>query len=125
MNTGLIHAGMASIDRLVSAESHARTVREPFVATLRHALSDSTAGPRDDGARGAAARFVGMAFLEPMLASLREHSMAAGPFAPTSAERRFGPMLDGLLADRIAEATNFPITDAVARRINGGQERRA
>jgi len=125
MNTASIQSEMASIDRLATVESRARTLREPFAGTLRHALSTSATRPREEGARAAAARFVGMAFLEPMLASLREHSMAAGPFAPTSAERRFGPILDGLLADRIAEATNFPITEAVARRITGEEERRA
>lgn len=70
-----------------------------------------------DEARTAAAQFVGMAFIQPLLAQMRESSIAEGPFAPTTAEKRFGPLMDQMLSDRITLAADFPLVDAVARQI--------
>jgi hypothetical protein len=48
------------------------------------------------------------------------------PFAPTAAEHRFGPLLDQEIADRIANATHFPLIDAiVARHAASGDSRSA
>ena len=47
----------------------------------------------------------------------RESSMAAGPFAPGDAERRFGPMLDQQLADRITRTARFPLIDRIEQQI--------
>lgn len=74
---------------------------------------------REVSARGAAAQFVGIAFIQPILARMSESRFAAGPFAPNEGERRFRPMLDAALSDRIAGAAHFPLTDAVARRLLG------
>lgn len=68
----------------------------------------------EERARDAATRFVGTAFIQPMLAQLRESPFATGPFAPTDVEKRFGPMHDAMISDRLAQATNFPLADAVA-----------
>jgi hypothetical protein len=67
-----------------------------------------------------AAQLVSIALVQPILAQLRESSLAEGPFAPGDAERRFGPMLDQELAERITRGTHFPLTDAVARRLDQG-----
>ena len=85
----------------------------PFAA--RSSAVDS--GGVTDEARTAASQFVGMAFIQPMLAQMRESSIAEGPFAPTSAEKRFGPMMDQMMSDRITLAADFPLIDAVARQI--------
>ncbi|TVQ59737.1 MAG: hypothetical protein EA379_10070 [Phycisphaerales bacterium] len=66
-------------------------------------------------ARDAAEEFVAMAMIQPVLAQLRETNAAASPFAPGDAERRFGFLLDGEYARRIAKAQDFPLVDAVAR----------
>ena len=68
-------------------------------------------------ARAAASRLVASAFIEPVLSSLREGPFAAPLFEPGPMEKRFGMMLDWQIADRITEAANFPLVDAVADRL--------
>lgn len=87
-----------------------------FSAALAVAMTDDSQLAR---AEEAAASFVAVAFIEPVLASMTKSSFAEGPFAPGDAERRFQPMLHSLLADRIAHAGRFPLTQAVAERLVG------
>ncbi len=56
-------------------------------------------------------------FILPVLTSLRESTEAAEPFAPGPVERRFAPMLDWIIADRITEAANFSLIDAIVERL--------
>jgi len=85
--------------------------------TLREPSDDAHA--RKAEARKAANELVASTFIVPMLSKLRETSLAEGPFAPGTAEKRFGPMLDEKLADRIVEASNFDIVEAIAERYAG------
>ncbi|MEY3021631.1 MAG: hypothetical protein RIS86_829 [Planctomycetota bacterium] len=75
---------------------------------------------REGDARGlaleAAKTLVAEAFVKPVFASLREGSLAAGPFEPGTAEKRFRPMLDALLADRFTEGANLEVVERVADR---------
>jgi hypothetical protein len=93
-----------------------------FAATL-----DSARRPRGDAgaARTAAEQLVATTFIAPVLARMRESVFAEAPFAPSAAERRFGPLLDQHLADRIVHASRFPLVDEVARRLGGGTDGRA
>ncbi len=68
-------------------------------------------------ARTAAGRLVASAFIQPVLSSLREGPFVAPLFEPGPMEKRFGLMLDWQIADRITEAANFPLVDAVADRL--------
>lgn len=70
-------------------------------------------------ARQAAEQFVADAFVVPALQTLRDGPFAVedGPFATTTTERRFGPMFDSIIADRIVGRTNWPLIDTVARRL--------
>ncbi len=68
-------------------------------------------------ARTAAGRLVASAFIQPVLSSLREGPFASPLFEPGPMEKRFGLMLDWQIADRITEAANFPLVDAVADRL--------
>ncbi|MHC4948884.1 MAG: hypothetical protein ACYTG1_11575 [Planctomycetota bacterium] len=86
-------------------------VATTFAAHLDAARGDGSAP------RAAAAAFVANAFVQPVLASLRESTLATGPFAPGSTEKRFGPLLDRHLADRIASAPEFPLVDAILARL--------
>lgn len=63
-----------------------------------------------------AARLVGAALLEPFLAELRESGFAAGPFAPSDVEKRFGPLMDAALTDRLAIHIGGPLAKAIAQR---------
>lgn len=60
---------------------------------------------------------VSSALVLPVLATLRESNMSAGPFAPGAAERRFGPLLDQHFADRVTKGSNFPLVDAIVSRL--------
>ena len=79
--------------------------------------TDRPTGSPADLARAAAGRLVASSFIMPVLTSLRESSTAAEPFAPGPAERRFAPMLDWIIADRITEAANFSLIDAIVDRL--------
>lgn len=70
-------------------------------------------------ARQAAEQFVADAFVVPALQTLRDGPFAVedGPFATTTTERRFGPMFDSILADRIVGRTKWSLIDTVARRL--------
>ena len=133
---GAAHAGSAlPLDRPhQSAADDRRAGEGMFAATLAAEVSRTTNDSRDEveaskaEARQAANQLVASAFIIPMLSKLRETSLAEGPFAPGAAEKRFGPLLDEKFADRIVEASNFNIVEAIAERyasVAAGQSRAA
>ncbi len=71
--------------------------------------------PQQSEAREAASQLVASAFIEPALASLREGTFAEPPFAAGFVERRFAPLLDLQIADRITASANFPLVDLIVR----------
>ncbi len=73
--------------------------------------------PQQSEARVAASQLVASAFIEPALASLREGTFAEPPFAAGFVERRFAPLLDRHIADRITASANFPLVDLIVRRL--------
>ncbi len=84
-------------------------------------LSRATDSERRETARQLASQLVSSAFIMPVLESIRESPFQEAPFAPNFAERRFAPMLDEQIADRIARASNFPLVDAIVDRLLGPQ----
>ena len=103
-----------SQQRATVSDSH--TFEQALQSAVEAAPADFAAisPERVAKAREAAEQFIGMAFIQPMLAELRSGTFAAEPFAATAAEERFGPMMDAILSDRIMSATNFPLTDRIA-----------
>jgi len=86
---------------------------EAFYRDLHAASMESSA----DKARKAATSFVASALLMPILGTLHESPFELKPpFAPGVAEKRFAPMLDQHLSDRIAQASNFGLVDAIVKR---------
>jgi hypothetical protein len=75
---------------------------------------------RQGDARGlaleAARTLVSEGLVKPMFAELREGNMAGEMFKPGVAERRFRPILDGMLADRVVASKDFPVVEVVADR---------
>jgi len=61
----------------------------------------------------AAQKLVASTLVEPILKQLRETNNAAAPFGPSEAEKQFGPILDGQIADRIVGAADFPLVDRI------------
>ena len=86
-----------------------------FSDALRYSAHGQVAPAGVDPARDAAEQLVAISFIQPVLSSLRESNMAADPFGPGDAERRFGPMWDAAIAQRIVKARGFGLVDAVAR----------
>lgn len=89
---------------------------DTFRAEFARAISASRPKPSENEAREAAKGLIASAFLVPVLASVRESSFAVGPYAPTTTERRFGPILDQQIADRVMQGTNFALVDAIVDR---------
>jgi Rod binding domain-containing protein len=59
--------------------------------------------------------------VQPMLKLLRDSNNAAPPFAPGPAEKQFRSLMDVELAQRIVNSANFPLVDALARRLKSPQ----
>ncbi|MGA1223913.1 MAG: hypothetical protein ACO31E_05010 [Phycisphaerales bacterium] len=73
----------------------------------------------------AAKTLVGEGLVKPVFESMREGGCAAGPFAPGTAERRFRPMFDAILADRLVEGSNFELVERTADRFERSIAHRA
>jgi hypothetical protein len=101
-----------------SAASLARGGRD-FASMLRSAGTAGAAGSpsRREAAAEAVSQLVSAALVQPALGSLRGGTFSEGPFAPGMAERRFGPLLDREIADRVVHAANFPIIGAILDRL--------
>ncbi|MCP3904809.1 MAG: hypothetical protein GY715_14370 [Planctomycetes bacterium] len=90
------------------------------LATFAEALHGARQPTREEQAREAAENLVSSALVLPILAMVRENSRLEEPFAPGPAERRFGPMLDQQVADRIVRKANFPLVDRLADQLLTG-----
>lgn len=88
---------------------------DSFARVLEHAA----AGDDRQKLREAAGQLVSSGFIVPVLASLRESQFLEAPFAPNAAEKRFAPLLDQQIADRIVSAANFPLVDVIVDRLTG------
>ena len=88
----------------------------PFAQLLQQATGRQT---RREMAREAATQLVSAALILPVLESLRDSPMLRPPFAPGFAEKRFAPLLDQQIADRIAGAANFSLVDQIVDRLLG------
>lgn len=87
-----------------------------FADLLNGGLATSQEHRSASTLRAAAEQMIASTFITPVLASLRENSTAVGPFAPSIAEQRFGPLLDQHFADRVVQASNFSLVDAIVQR---------
>jgi Rod binding domain-containing protein len=81
-------------------------------------LDHASRNHETNGLRLAATQLVSSAFIVPALASMRSSPLApkSGPLVPGTAEKRFAPLLDQHLADRITSAANFPIIESIVDR---------
>jgi len=91
-----------------------RRAQRSFGSTLG-AMTGKAGDPADT--RTAAQEFVSIAFVEPVLRSLRESNHAPAPFGPTEAEKNFGPLLDAEISKQIVAHEHYGLVDAVARQL--------
>ncbi|HAI10919.1 MAG TPA: hypothetical protein DCM28_04400 [Phycisphaerales bacterium] len=69
--------------------------------------------------RQAAQQLVSSALILPMLQQVRESSLKSELFHGGFSEDAFGAQLDTELADRMVAKSNFPIVDAIYRKMTG------
>ncbi len=69
--------------------------------------------------RQAAIQYVSSAFIVPILERLHESPFQVEPFAANFAEKRFAPLLDEQIADRIVGSANFKLVDDIVERVAG------
>jgi Rod binding domain-containing protein len=81
---------------------------------------DNTPSSAKGSARRAAEDFVAMAFVEPLLAELREGNNAAPPFAPGPGEKQFGEIMDQVLSRQIVRASGFGLVDRLEADLSRG-----
>ncbi len=92
-----------------SAMSSVLAPDERLAARARH-------GDTRGLAREAAKTLVSEGLVKPVFAALREGGFAAEGFTPGTAERRFRPMFDAMLADKLVESSNFALVERTADR---------
>jgi hypothetical protein len=93
------------------------------VTSFEDVLNAAGRQERAAQARGAAEQMVASAFIMPVLAKLRESPFLTGPFAPGDAERRFGPLMDQHVADRITAGDHFPLVDQITDHLLAAEAR--
>lgn len=88
----------------------------PSFESFAMQFEDASRNGEKETLRDAAEQLVSSSFILPILSMIRESSNGEGPFAPGTAERRFGPLFDQHIADSITKAANFPLVDAIVDR---------
>lgn len=75
-------------------------------------------GSRTSEIRDAAVKLVSDGLVLPAVSMLHDSPLRpkTGPFAPSTLEKRFAPLLHAQLADRITAASNFPLVESIADR---------
>ncbi|MBX3354919.1 MAG: hypothetical protein KF724_04395 [Phycisphaeraceae bacterium] len=91
-----------------------RPLADESAASFDRMMAESD---RREAISAAARGLVAQSLILPVLKELRGGSLAWGPFAPGDAEKRFGPMLDVALADRIAASPRMAATKAIEARL--------
>ncbi len=102
-----------AFDRRPAVDDHGA---RPFAQLLQQETGRQT---RREMAREAATQLVSAALILPVLESMRDSPMLRPPFAPGFAEKRFAPLLDQQIADRITGASNFSLVDQIVDRLLG------
>lgn len=108
---------MNVIDAMATAPAMPRS---PLDARSSSALKEASfTVERVEEAQSAAEQLVATTFVLPMLEEMHKNPFAAGPFAPGAGEKRFTPMLDQQMADRIVKYGRFPLVDSLREHLLG------
>lgn len=97
----------------------------PLLAPDDRLMTKAKTGDPKQLALEAARTLVSEGLVKPIFAELREGNMASEMFKPGVAERRFRPILDGILADRVVASKDFPAVRVVADRFERSINARA
>lgn len=91
---------------------------DAFSAVLTRAASSEDR----EAVREAAAQLVASTFIMPVLQMMHDSPFLEAPFAPGYAEKRFQPLLDQHVADRLTSAAGFPLIDVITNRLIGPEQ---
>ncbi len=105
-----VSTGPTSFEAIVAGRGN-RT----FNAVLSKAAQDQDR----EAVRQAAAQLVSSTFIMPVLRAMHDSPFLEPPFAPGYAEKRFQPLLDQQVADRLTTAARFPLIDVIVERLMG------
>lgn len=94
------------------AAAPAQGLLSPDLRLAKRAREGDTRGLALEAAR----TLVAEAFVKPVFAQLRDGGFAADGFKPGAGEKRFRPMLDAALSDKVVESSNFALVERVADR---------
>lgn len=110
----------ASPEVLASSRPAQPRASRGFDDLLQRLQTPASEDERDEteskSVRQAMMKLVASALVLPALATLRDSPFREGAFAPGTAERRFGPLLDQAVADRVVAGANFPLIDVMVKR---------
>ncbi|MEY3142637.1 MAG: hypothetical protein RLY21_1130 [Planctomycetota bacterium] len=109
----------------LSAITPTMTANRPLLAPDARLAADARRGDPRGLALEAARTLVSEGLVKPIFAELREGNMAADMFKPGVAEKRFRPLLDGMLADRVVASNDFPVVGVIADRFERALSRRS
>ena len=87
----------------------------PGSPSFEEVLEEKRDGDVRQTIREESRKLVAEAFIAPLLEQIREQNNAAAPFGPTDGEKRFGPLIDQAVADRMTHPDRFPMVKAVER----------
>ena len=82
-------------------------------------------GTPEEKARRVAQEFVATAFIEPMLAEVREANKTPPPFGPGKGEQQFGAMIDAQRAIEMVRSSSWPIVDRLTADLTKAEINRA
>lgn len=86
------------------------------VLATRDAATDRILKSKETQAYEAAQSLVATTLIQPILSQIRDDPFRSALFHGGTAEDAFGAQLDTILADRITQASNFPIVDSIYNR---------
>ena len=105
-----VTTGPTSFEAIVAGRGN-----RAFNAVLNKAAQDQDR----EAVRQAAAQLVSTTFIMPVLKAMHDSPFLEAPFAPGYAEKRFQPLLDQQVADRLTNAAQFPLIDIIVERLMG------
>jgi Rod binding domain-containing protein len=105
-----VYTGPTSFEAIVAGRGN---------GTFGDVLGKAAKDQDREAVRQAAAQLVSSTFIMPVLQSMHDSPFLEAPFAPSYAEKRFQPLLDQQVADRLTSAAQFPLIDVIVDRLMG------
>lgn len=96
-----------------------------FLSPDRSLAARARAGDSRELALEAAKTLVTEGLVKPVFESFRDGGFAADGFKPGAAERRFRPLFDAMLAERVVDGSNFTLVERTADRFERSMDHKA